>query len=148
MYKCSNIPAAHTYRVYLSQLIRYSRVCRFPIYVVSANFYNRHHLLVNRHGISVSSTCPRIFSVCRNHNSILSLFMNYHRVLTRVTLRVLQQKLLTPPPFVVVFVLLISQIFQLTQCFCFSLSGIRINNEPFSANNFSKILWAIKFFWL
>jgi hypothetical protein len=76
---CSNIkiPAAPTYRVYISQLIRYSRACGsyqdfldrgllltrkllnqgFLLVKLKSSlgkFYGRHHDLVDRYGISVS----------------------------------------------------------------------------------------------
>jgi hypothetical protein len=76
-YVCSNIPAAPAYGVYISQLIRYSRVCGsyqdfldrgllltrkllnqgFLLVKLKTSlrkFYGRHHELVNRYGISVS----------------------------------------------------------------------------------------------
>jgi hypothetical protein len=74
---CSNIPAAPAYRVYIFQLIRYSRACgsyqdfldrgllltrkllnqRFLLVKLKSSiqkFYDRHHDLVDRYGISVS----------------------------------------------------------------------------------------------
>jgi len=76
-FKCSNIPAAHAYGVYISQLIRYSRTCgsyqdfldrgllltrkllnqEFLLVKLKSSlrkFYGRHHDLVDRYGISVS----------------------------------------------------------------------------------------------
>jgi hypothetical protein len=44
---CSNISAALSNGVYISQLIRYSKAC-------VSYFYGRHHYLINCYGISVS----------------------------------------------------------------------------------------------
>ena len=69
--------------------------------------YGRHHDLLKRYEISMSQmttdmfitvatmTClsvtkylchkwPRICSVCSNHNQVLSLYMNYHRVCSKI----------------------------------------------------------------
>ena len=86
------------YGVYISQLIRYFRVCgsyhvflywgllltrqilnqEFVVVKPKSSlrgFYGDHHYLVNRYGVSVSQK-----SVCRNRNPILSSFMPYHPV--------------------------------------------------------------------
>ena len=75
---CSNIPAAPAYGVYISQMIRYSRACGsyqdfidrgllltrkllnqgFLLVKVKSSlrkFYDRHHDLVDRYGISVTN---------------------------------------------------------------------------------------------
>ena len=99
---CNNIPAASAYGVYISQLIRYSRACGsyqdfldrellltrkllnqgFLLVKLKSSlrtFYDCHHDLVDRYGISVSQMTT-ICSTCREHFPILSLFMTYHRV--------------------------------------------------------------------
>jgi hypothetical protein len=81
---CSNIPAAPAYRVYLSQMIRYSRACgSYQDFLVRGllltkkllnqgflvvnlksslrKFYGRHHDLVDRYGISVSQMTTDMF---------------------------------------------------------------------------------------
>jgi hypothetical protein len=81
---CSNIPAASAYGVYISQLIRYSRVCgsypdildngllltrkllnqTFLLVKLKSSlrkFYGRHHDLVDRYGISVSQMTTDMF---------------------------------------------------------------------------------------
>jgi hypothetical protein len=81
---CSNIPAAPTYGVYLSQRIRYSRACGsyqdfldrgllltrkllnqgFPLVKLKSSLrkiYGRHHDLVDRCGISVSQMTTDMF---------------------------------------------------------------------------------------
>ena len=81
---CSNIPAAPAYRVYISQLIQYSRACGsyhdfldrslllimklvnqgFLVVKLKSSFrtfYGRHHDLVNRYGISVSQMTTDMF---------------------------------------------------------------------------------------
>jgi hypothetical protein len=91
--------ATPAYGSYLSQLIRYSRVCgschnflhkglllklqnqgSLVARLKSSHwmFYGRHRDLFNRYGISVSemtSICP----ACSNQNPVLSSFMAYHR---------------------------------------------------------------------
>ena len=81
---CSNIPAAPTYGVFISQLIRYSRACisyqdflergsllttkllnqGFLMVKLKSSlrkFYGRHHDLVGRYGISVSQMITDMF---------------------------------------------------------------------------------------
>jgi len=81
---CSNIPAAPTYVVYISQLIRYSRVCGsyqdfldrgllltrkllnqgFLLIKLKSSlrkFYGHHHDLVDRYGISVPQMTMNMF---------------------------------------------------------------------------------------
>jgi hypothetical protein len=81
---CSNIPAAPAYGVYISQLIRYSRACGsydnfldrgvlltrellnqgFLLVKLKSSlrkFYDRHHDLVDRYGISVSQITTDMF---------------------------------------------------------------------------------------
>jgi hypothetical protein len=62
--------------------IRLKTCCLFmsTIYMESSlwKFYDGHHDLVNRYGVSVSQM-TQICSVCRNYNPILSSFMVYHR---------------------------------------------------------------------
>ena len=82
---CSNIPAAPAYRVYISQLKRYSRACGsyqdfldrggllltmkllnqgFLLVKLKSSFrkcYGRHHVLVDRYGISVSQMTTDMF---------------------------------------------------------------------------------------
>jgi hypothetical protein len=81
---CSNIPAAPAYGVYISQLIRYSRVCgtyddfldrellltrkllNQGLLLVKLKsslrkFYGCHHDLVDRYGISVSQMTTDMF---------------------------------------------------------------------------------------
>ena len=83
-FMCSNIPAAPAYGVYISQLIRYSRVCGtyddfldrellltrkllnqgFLLVTLKSSlrkFYGRHHDLVDRYGISVSQMTTDMF---------------------------------------------------------------------------------------
>ena len=83
---CSNIPAAPAYGVYISQLIRYSRACCYysdfldrarlltnkllnqgfvaPRLKSSLNkFYGRHHDLIDRYGISVSTLKTDLLSL-------------------------------------------------------------------------------------
>ena len=83
-FKCSNIPAAPTYGVYISQLIRYSRDCGYyhefldgellltrkflnqgfllvKIKSSIRKFYGHHHDLVNHYGISVSQMTTDMF---------------------------------------------------------------------------------------
>ena len=83
---CSYIPAAPTYRVYISQLIWYSRACgsyqdfldrgllltrkllnqRFLLVKLKSSlrkFYDRHHDLVDRYGISVSQMTTDMFQL-------------------------------------------------------------------------------------
>ena len=89
---CSNMPAAHAYGVYISQLIRYSRACssyqdfldrglllarkllnqRFLLVKLKSSlrkFYSRHHDLVDRYGISVTNDhgyVPLVISTSRS----------------------------------------------------------------------------------
>jgi hypothetical protein len=80
---CSNIPAAPAYGVYLSQMIRYSRACGsyqdlldrgllltrellnqgFLLVKLKSlrKFYDRHHDLIDRYGISVSQMTTDMF---------------------------------------------------------------------------------------
>ena len=81
---CSNIPAAPAHGVYISQMIRYSRVCVFyqnflgrvllltrkllnqgfllvKLKSSLRTFYGRHHDLVDRYGISVSQMTTNMF---------------------------------------------------------------------------------------
>ena len=81
---CSNIPAAHAYGEYISQMIRYSRACGsyqdiivrgllltgkllnqgFPLVKLKSSLrklYGRHHDLVDRNGISVSQMTTDMF---------------------------------------------------------------------------------------
>jgi hypothetical protein len=81
---CGNIPAAHAYGVYLSQMIRYSRACGsyqdflergllltmkllnqgFLLVMLKSSlrkFYGCHHDLVDRYGISVSQMTTDMF---------------------------------------------------------------------------------------
>ena len=56
----------------------------------------RHHVLVNRYGVSVSQIC----SVCRYNNPVISSFMFYHQVCTRnndTGAKCMEQKLVTIP---------------------------------------------------
>jgi hypothetical protein len=115
----SNIPAASTYGPYISLLIRYSRSCGssqdfldrgllltmrllkqwFLVVMLESSFRNftvniSDHDLVIYYRISLSQIC----SVCRSHNLvILSSFMTFHQILTRVTrhVSVMEQELLT-----------------------------------------------------
>jgi hypothetical protein len=109
---CNNISTTLLNGVYISQLIRYSRTSGSY-----DDFRDRVllHDLVNRHEISVSQR-TRIYSVCRNHNPIRSFPQSwlFNGVVTKLTRRVIhaEQELLTlpehlsPPPVLVVFVLL------------------------------------------
>ena len=72
----NNIPAALVYRVYISQLIRYSRTSGAYDDIRDRVLL---HDLVNRCEISVSQS-TRIYSVCRNHNPVLSSIMTFQRV--------------------------------------------------------------------
>jgi hypothetical protein len=70
----NNIPAAHLYGAYISQLIGYSRT--------SGSYDDIRdrvllHDLVNRRKISLSQR-TRIYFVCRNHNPVLSSIMTFH----------------------------------------------------------------------
>ena len=103
---CSNIPAAPAYGVYISQLIRYFRVCGsyqdfldrgllltrklliqgFLLVKLKSSlrkFYGCHHDLVDRYGISVSQMTT-ICSTCRKHFPVLTSFMTYHRVCNQI----------------------------------------------------------------
>ena len=91
--------------MYISQLIRYSSTCGsyhdildkgslltrkllnqwllvVKLKLSLRKFYGHHYNLVNRYGVSVHKW-PRICSVCRNHNPVLSSFVAYHRVYNR-----------------------------------------------------------------
>ena len=82
--KCSNIPAAPVYGVYISQLIRYSRACGsyqdfldkgllltrkllnlgFLLVELKSSlrkFYGRHNDLINCYGISLSQITTDMF---------------------------------------------------------------------------------------
>jgi len=95
---CNNIPAASAYGVYISQLIRYSRVYgsyqdyldRWLLLIMKLlnqwfllvklksslrKLYGRHHDLVDRYVISVSQMTTDMF-----HFPVLSSFVTYHRV--------------------------------------------------------------------
>ena len=84
-YLCSNIPSSPAYGVYISQLIRYSRVCsdyhdflqrcvvlterllkqgyvRPRLVKTLKKFYGRHHELVKRYNVSVCQLTYDIFS--------------------------------------------------------------------------------------
>ena len=99
---CSNIQAAPAYDVYISQLIRYSRVCAsyhasldrwflltrkllnqgFILTTLKSSlrtFYGHHHRLVDDDGISVSQI-TRIGSSCRKHFPVLSSIKTNLRV--------------------------------------------------------------------
>jgi hypothetical protein len=92
----SSIPAAPTYEIYISQLIRYSRACGsyqdfldrrllltrtllnqgFLLVMLKSSlrkFYGRHHDLVDRYGISVSQMTTDTFHLSQH-------FMTYHLV--------------------------------------------------------------------
>ena len=81
---CSNIPAAPSYRVYISQMIRYSRACgSYQVFLDRGlllirkvlnqgfllaklksslqKFYSHHHNLVDHYGISVSQMTKDMF---------------------------------------------------------------------------------------
>ena len=83
-FKCSNIPAAPAYGVYISQLLRYSRACvcyqdfldrgllltkkllnqgflLVRLKSLNRKYYGRHHDLVDRYGIYVSQMCTDMF---------------------------------------------------------------------------------------
>ena len=99
-FMCSNILAALVYGAYIFQLIRYSRACGSY-----QDFLDRWLLLTkkatepshNFESVTISSMTwvvvteylchkwPRICSVCRNHNSVLSWFMTYHKVCHKST---------------------------------------------------------------
>ena len=98
----SNIPAAPAYGVYISQLIRYSRACGsyhdffdrellltrklpkqgFLVIKLKSSlwkFYGRNHdlLAVTKY---LFHEWPRIRSVLRNNNPVISSFMTYYQV--------------------------------------------------------------------
>ena len=104
----SNIPTAPAYGVYISQLIRYSRACGS-----SQDFFDRWLLLTRKllnQGFNPLSkvevitskvlrsppwlgwplwnicvtTDPRICSTCRKQFLVLSSFMTYHRVCSKI----------------------------------------------------------------
>jgi hypothetical protein len=136
LFICSNIPATPAYGVYISQMIRYSRVCGsyqdfldrglvqtrklmnqwFLLVKLKSSlrkFYDRHHDLVDRYGISVTNDhgyVPLVVSISRSfpHSGLITGFV------TRLTRRVplVEQELLTlpehqiPPQFSLGFVLL------------------------------------------
>ena len=64
-YMCSNIPAKPTYGVYISQLIRISRICdKFD------SFVKRHRLLTDRlikQGFWYSKLCSSFIKFARRH---------------------------------------------------------------------------------
>ena len=66
-YMCSNIPAKPTYGVYISQLIRISRICdKFD------SFVKRHRLLTDRlikQGFWYSKLCSSFIKFARRHNA-------------------------------------------------------------------------------
>ena len=92
---CSSIPAAHAYKVYFSQLIRYSRhFCSYQDFLDQGllltrkqlliqgfllvklksslrTFYGRHHDLVDRY------LCHKWPRICK-HTLVLSSFIIYH----------------------------------------------------------------------
>ena len=97
---CSSIPAAPTYEIYISQLIRYSRACGshqdfldrrllltrmllnqgFLLVMLKSSFqkcYGRHHDLVERYGISVSQMTTDTFHLSKH-------FMAYHLVCNQI----------------------------------------------------------------
>ena len=102
---CSNIPATPAYGVYLSQLIRYLRACGsyqdildrgllltmkmqnqgFLVVKLSHRFENfavaTMTLLTVREYLCHKWSL--MYSVCRNHNPVLSSFVAYHRVYNR-----------------------------------------------------------------
>ena len=108
-YICSNIPAAPTYGVYLSQMIRYSRACGsyqdfldrgllltrklliqgFLLVKLKSWLRKYYGELVNRYGISVSQMTTVMFP----HSRLITGFV------TRLTPRVplVEQELLTLP---------------------------------------------------
>ena len=82
---CGNIPSAPAYGVFISQLIRYARVCRnYADFLYRARtltnrlleqgyvatrlksslqkFYGRHHELVDRYGVSISTMKTDLFN--------------------------------------------------------------------------------------
>jgi hypothetical protein len=99
---CSNIPAAPTYGVYISQLIRYSRACgSYQDFLdrrllLTRKLLNQGFLLVKLKSsfrkfavatmtwlTAMEYLChkwPRICSTCRKQFLVLSSFMTYHRV--------------------------------------------------------------------
>jgi hypothetical protein len=121
LFICSNIPATPAYGVYISQMIRYSRVCGsyqdfldrglvltrklmnqwFLLVKLKSSlrkFYGRHHDLVDRYGISVTNDhgyVPFVVSISRSfpHSRLITGFV------TRLTRRVplVEQELLTLP---------------------------------------------------
>jgi hypothetical protein len=99
---CSNIPAAPAYRLYISQLIRYSRACGSYQGFVDRGFCQQGSYWtkgsswlswsLHFESFTVATITwlavmeylchkwPRICSTCRNHFLVLSPFMTYHRV--------------------------------------------------------------------
>ena len=99
---CSNISAAPTYGVYISQLMWYSRACgSYPDFLDRGLLLTRKYwpkrsswLSWSHHFESVTIATmtwlavikylchkwPRICSTCRKHFSVLSSFMTYYRV--------------------------------------------------------------------
>ena len=76
------------------------------IFVVIITCVYRHYIQVIKHHIRSSDDgdlnyhkWPRICSVCRNHNPILSSFMTCHQIVTKVARRAthVEQKLFTLP---------------------------------------------------
>ena len=105
---CSDIPAAPALGVYVSQLIRYSTACgsyndfhnrSFLLVKLKSSFrkfYGRYHDLVTQ---SLCHKWPWICTIYCSHNPVLSSFMTYHRIVTRVTRRAphVEQELPTLP---------------------------------------------------
>jgi len=55
--------------------------CILKVEVITLNtFYSHHYDFVNRYTVYVSQVTTYICSVCRNHNTVLTLFMSYHRL--------------------------------------------------------------------
>jgi hypothetical protein len=101
-FKCSNIPAAPAYGVYISQMIRYSRACGsyqdfldrgllltrkllnqgFPLVKLKSSL-RKFTVATMTWLIAMDYLChkwPRICSTCRKHFPIVSQFTTYHRV--------------------------------------------------------------------
>ena len=89
---CSNISAVPAHRLYISQLIRYSRECGsyqdfldrvllltrkllFKLKSSLRKFYGRHHDLFDHYGISLSQMTTDMF-----HLPFLSSLMTYQRI--------------------------------------------------------------------
>ena len=120
-FRCSNIPAAPAYGIYISPLMRYSRACgsyhdflyrwllltfQNGIFWANGPYWLRwsHHFFTVATMIWITVTeyllqMSTIWSTCRKHSWVLFLFIIYHRLVTRVTRRVplVEQELLTLP---------------------------------------------------